>query len=164
MSTHDVPGARAENRDELAALCWAEHEDGSLILVESTEGDRAIFSVFDMSKDPPMEYRDAMPIDGFKTQFSWDRDKPNDPDNICWTWHDKTAFPWDRIIKEGIQDGSRFACAQHPMTAAEKIKQSMELRGRPVIKDELKSRRDRLGKVGRIIIDALQAVIEECDP
>lgn len=32
MSTNDVPGAKTENRDVLAMGCWAEHEDGSLIL------------------------------------------------------------------------------------------------------------------------------------
>jgi hypothetical protein len=27
MSTHDVPGAKAENHDVLAMGCWAEHAD-----------------------------------------------------------------------------------------------------------------------------------------
>ena len=58
MSTNDVPGADPRNSDELATGCWAEHEDGSLIFVESTEVNRVIYSVFDMSRTPPLEYRD----------------------------------------------------------------------------------------------------------
>jgi len=33
MSTNDVPGAKAANNDALAMGCWAEHADGSLILM-----------------------------------------------------------------------------------------------------------------------------------
>ena len=36
MSTNDVPGAKAANGDELAALNWAEHDDGSYIFVLGT--------------------------------------------------------------------------------------------------------------------------------
>jgi hypothetical protein len=53
MSTNDVPGARAENHDQLAIGCWAEHDDGSLVLVESTEAGRVIFSVFDLALQLP---------------------------------------------------------------------------------------------------------------
>lgn len=35
-----------------------------------------VYSIFDMSQDPPVEYRDAMPEAGSKDQFSW----PNDED------------------------------------------------------------------------------------
>src|SRR5437762_12981828 len=103
MSTRDVPGYRAENHDELAMGCWAEHEDGSMIFVESTEGGRVIYSIFDMEKQPITEYRDAMAEGAFKRQFSYDG--KSDP----WTWHDKTPFPWDRIIKAGSRDGARIA-------------------------------------------------------
>jgi len=77
MSTNDVPGYNPANADTLKALCWAEHKDGSLILVESTENGRVIFSMFDISgkdKNPPtsiIEFRDAMPEKGFKQTFSW---------------------------------------------------------------------------------------------
>jgi hypothetical protein len=120
MSTNDVPGAKAENHDELAMGSWAEHDDGSLILVESTEGNRVIYSIFDMAKEPPIEYRDSMPEVSFKKTFSWDGN------NIKWTWHDKTPFPWDRIIKDGVKDGSRLPSAQHSLNAAERIMESRE--------------------------------------
>ena len=50
MSTNDVPGANPANRDELAMGAWAEHADGSLIFVESTEGGTCIYEVFDLSE------------------------------------------------------------------------------------------------------------------
>lgn len=125
MSTNDVPGANPSNQDELAMGCWAEHSDGSLILVESTEGNRVIYSIFDMAKDPPIEYRDAMPVASFNSTFSWAPAGKRSL-NEKWTWHDKTAFPWDRIIKDGFKDGSRSAAAQHTLNAAERIMESRE--------------------------------------
>lgn len=38
MSTNDVPGANPVNKDILAAGCWAEHADGSLLFVKGNEG------------------------------------------------------------------------------------------------------------------------------
>lgn len=125
MSTNDVPGANPNNNDELAMGCWAEHDDGSLILVESTEDSRVIYSIFDMAKDPPIEYRDAMPAVSFKVTFSWDRHGKKTI-NEKWTWHDKTPFPWDRIIKDGHKDGSRLPSAGHTLNAAERIMESRE--------------------------------------
>jgi hypothetical protein len=103
MSTNDVPGANPRNGDELAMGCWAEHDDGSLILVESTEASRIIYSIFDMAKEPPIEYRDAMPEVSFKKTFSWDPKSANEK----WARHDKTPFPWEKIIDSGIKDGER---------------------------------------------------------
>jgi len=165
MATTDVPGARAVNRDELSMGCWAEHEDGSLIFVESTEGGRVIYSVFDMSKKPPLEYRDAMPEKGFKDHFSWDpKGKLNDDDNIKWKWHDKSPMPWDRIIEAGIPDGVRHACASHLLSAAERVSKSRDLVGKPVDEKTLVDMTDKIGKFGRAsraIIDGLQKAITE---
>lgn len=130
MSTNDVPGANPDNDDELGMGCWAEHDDGSLIFVESTEGDRVIYSMFDMAKTPPIEYRDAMAQPTFEKTFSYG----NDLDEV-WTWHDKTAFPWDRIIKAGIPDGTRHAFARHTQAAAERVADSLKLRGEEVSRD-----------------------------
>lgn len=126
MSTNDVPGANPKNADELAMGCWAEHEDGSLIFVEGTEGGRVIFSIFDVAEDPPVEYRDAMAEQAFKKQFSWD---PKDPQSVKWTWHDKTPFPWDRIIQSGSSPGTRYASAEDQLSAAERVARSRNLRG-----------------------------------
>jgi hypothetical protein len=124
MSTHDVPGYKAENNDKLATGSWAEHDDGSLIFVESTEANRVVYSMFDMAKLPPVEYRSAMPQVTFEKTFSFG----NDLDEV-WTWHDKTPFPWDRVIKAGVSDGVKPAFAEHTMTAAERVAESLRLRG-----------------------------------
>ncbi len=133
MSTNDVPGANPSNNDELAMGCWAEHDDGSLMFVESTEGARVIYSMFDMVKSPPIEYRDAIPESSFKKTFSW---KPGGGGSTeKWTWHDKTPFPWDRVIKAGASDGGRLAFAEHTMSAAERVAESLKLRGAAVSRD-----------------------------
>ena len=164
MSTNDVPGFDPKNNDELAALCWAEHEDGSLIFVESTEAARVVYSMFDMRMNPPIEYRDAMPESGFKKSFSWDEgrddtwvdDDEDDDDGgktvpmTKWTWHDKTPFPWDRIIKAGITDGPRIAAAEHVKSAAERIAESIKARGEAVsaLRKAHRSGREIVGTIG----------------
>jgi hypothetical protein len=80
MSTHDVPGAVPAHQDKLAMGCWAEHEDGSLLFVESTEGGRVIYSIFNMAVTPPVEFRDAMPQKGFEDLFSI-----SSSDTMSWT-------------------------------------------------------------------------------
>jgi len=127
MSTYDVPGSNPSNNDELSLGCWAEHDDGSLIFVESTEGNRVVYSIFDMSKTPIIEYRDAMAESTFKKQFSWNK---NNKKQDKWLWHDKSAFPWDRVIKKGAQDGLRHASAADTLTAAERVAESLKLHAR----------------------------------
>lgn len=128
MATNEVPGFDPKNADELHMGCWAEHKDGSLIRVESTEGARVIFSIFDMSTEPPVEYRDAMPEDEFKERFSWDEDSDDDLANVKWTWHDKTPFPWDKLIADGAKPGPRHVSADHHLSEAAKIVASRERR------------------------------------
>lgn len=130
MSTNDVPGFRASNNDVLAMGCWAEHQDGSLIFVEGVENGRVIYSIFDAAHSPVIEYRDAMPEIEFKTSFSWKApSKVSKVPDIQWTWHDKTPFPWDRVIKKGAKDGQRLASAADQMTAAQKVAESLRVRG-----------------------------------
>lgn len=131
MSTNDVPGAKSNNNDELATGCWAEHEDGSLIFVEGTEGGRAVFTVFDMEQEPPIEYRDAMAEKAFKKQFSWKKGKKDK-----WTWHDKTPFPWDRIIDAGGRSGPGFTHADDLLNAAQRVAQSRKMKGTEVDPDD----------------------------
>jgi len=123
MSTNSVPGAKAVNNDVLAMGCWAEHNDGSMILVEGVEAGTVVYSVFDLAPDPPVEYRDAMPEKGFKTQYSW----PNAA-GIQWTWHDKTPFPWDRVMAS-FPAGQKHVSAEAQMTAAQRVAESLNLRG-----------------------------------
>lgn len=161
MSTNDVPGNDPKNRDELAMGCWAEHEDGSLIFCESTEDDRVIFSVFDLDKAPVVEYRDSMAVGAFKKAFSWN---PKKPETEKWTWHDKSPFPWDRVIKLGARDGARHASAEDHISAAERIRESRNTRGRPVDPREFEARMDKLGRKAKKIIEKIQSVISELRP
>lgn len=127
MSHHDVPGANAANGDELAMGCWAEHKDGSLVYVSSTEGGRVVFEMFDdLDKDPITAYRHAMTEREFKRAFSW---PPTGTSAVEWTWHDKTPFDWDRIIGKGLRPGMRYASADDQMSAAERVARSMDVRG-----------------------------------
>lgn len=129
MSTHDVPGANSANQDRLAMGAWAEHEDGSLIVVEAVEAGSVVYSIFDVAQSPPVEYRDAMPEDGFEDQFTWkatgkgSKSKTNEK----WTWHDKTPFPWDRVMRD-FPAGVRTVSAAEEMSAARRVAESLQLR------------------------------------
>lgn len=124
MSTHDVPGANPKNQDVLAAGCWAEHDDGSLIFVEGNEGGTVVFSMFDLAVQLPVEYRKAMHEQAFKDMFSW---KPSDPDSEQWTWHDKTAFPWERVMAD-FPEGAKPVSADDQISAARRVAESLEAR------------------------------------
>jgi len=163
MSTNDVPGAKASNNDELAMGCWAEHDDGSLIFVESTEGGRVIYSVFDITKTPPVEFRDSMPQEGFEAHFSWD--PKGKKDQIKWTWHDKTPFPWNRVIKEGVPDGVRHACAHDLLTSAERVAKSRDLIGHKVDEKDIETRipKTMIGKIGSALIEGIQCAVNKLE-
>jgi len=165
MATHDVPGARAANHDELAMGCWAEHEDGTLIFVENTENDRVVYQIFELSQDPPLEYRDMMPIKGFKEKFSWD---PSKPKNDKLKWHDKSPFPWERVIKEGARPGARYPSAEHILTMAERIAESRGLSGESLKPEKYEHKTDRVfevvGAAGEAIIDVIQNAVKKLKP
>lgn len=131
MSTLDVPGHKPENRDRLVMGCWAEHEDGSLIHVESVEGSTVVFSIFDLSGPEPVEYRHAMPEPGFKQQFSW----PN-KHGEKWTWHDKTPFPWQTRIMKTFPAGSKVPSAGQQLSAALRVAQSLGARAQTIVREE----------------------------
>lgn len=152
MSTNDVPGANPSNQDVLAMGCWAEHDDGSMILVESVEATRVVYSIFDVAQDPPVEYRDAMPEDGFKKRFSW----PNDS-AMKWTWHDKTPFPWTRVMQD-FPAGSRRVSAQDELNAAQRVAESLNLRAESV--RERQREHPTVQRAARTIIQGIHEAIE----
>lgn len=125
MSTDTVPGANPANLDVLAMGCWAEHKDGSLILVHSTEGNQVIYSVFELNKEPPLEYRDGMAQKDFEKFYSYD---PKKPQGDKWIWHDKTPFPWSKVV-QSIPPGSRPASAGGLISAADRVAQRLRLKG-----------------------------------
>ena len=159
MSTHDVPGYNEDNNDELHIGCWGEHEDGSLLLVEGMEGGKVIYSIFDLSADPPMEYRDAMPEDGFKEHFSWD-ERDDDDDAFKWLWKDKTTFPWDKVMAT-FKDGSRYPSALDQISAAQKVAKVMKIKGLKMSSDKFSHKMEVVGKKGKIIRDKIQRAIAE---
>lgn len=145
MATHEVPGSNPANNDELAMGCWAEHEDGSLLIVNSTEGGDVIYEMFDVSKDPPISYRDVMKESDFKSYFSWKSGdsgkgkkkklfKGLKPGQEKWLWHDKTAFPWDRVVDE--HSGQRYASAAGQLSAAERVAQAIGAEGKEIEKSQ----------------------------
>jgi len=156
MSTNDVPGAVAANNDELRMGCWAEHNDGSLLFVESTENNRVIFSMFDISEDPVTEFREMMVLDEFEEFFSYD---PSSADtDTKWTWHDKTPFPWDRVIKQGAKSGVKYASAADQMSAAVRVAKSLELKGQEFDKEKWEHLLDK--KVPKSMVKNIQSAIE----
>ena len=162
MSTRDVPGlkdkkGKSKNNDELAMGCWAEHEDGSMLFVESTEDGRVVYSVFDLTGPTVFEYRDTMRELGFKKAFSYHGVKDDDF-QTPWTWHDKTPFPWDAVIAAGGQDGARHASAEHIMSAAEKVAKHRNMHRRPFERVEPIA---KAGTVGRMILDKVKRAMSE---
>ena len=156
MSTNDVPGAKSTNNDSLHMGCWAEHNDGSLIFVEANEAGRVVYSIFDTAEYPIVEYRDAMIEKDFKSQFSWNGN------NIKWTWHDKTPFPWDRIIKQGAKSGMKYPTAYDQISAAAKVAESIKARGKPVDPTDYEHLAEN--KKSKSIITRLQRAIDEIRP
>jgi hypothetical protein len=154
MSTNAVPGAVAANADDLAMGAWAEHADGSLIFVEGVEAGSVIYCIFDLAVDPPVEYRDSMPQSGFETQFSW----PNDL-SVEWTWHDKTPFPWERVMGD-FRAGVGHSSASGQLSAAARVADSLSLRAGRVLDREYRDPSSTVTGVtiGRRLMNALEAL------
>ena len=159
MSTQDVPGHGSAKSDTLCMGVWGEHNDGSLLFVESTEGGRVIYSIFDMAHDPIVEYRDAMPEKGFKETFSFDSKNSKVDDG--WVFHDKTPFPWDNVMAAGAKDGVRYASAEDQLNAAQKVAESMKLRSRTFNQNNWEHLREQIGRKGRMIADKIQRAVDE---
>jgi hypothetical protein len=157
MSTQDVPGANQANADKLAAGCWAEHTDGSLIYVKGTENDMVIYEIYDVAVDPPVSYTDAMPRDGFMKQFSV---PPVGKSKIPWTWHDKTAFPWDRVMKDIKRPHPAVSRAKDMLSAAARVAESLKLRGRKIDEMDIGPRTEHSAKRGMAVLERIAAALE----
>jgi hypothetical protein len=106
----------------LGVNSWAEHKDGSLVRVDGLEGDSVIFSVIRVDAKPALEYRDAMALADFNKEFS-----PGNKLGLTWTWHDKTPFPWDRVMKV-VPSGTKAVSVQDTMSAAQRVGEDLQLR------------------------------------
>lgn len=158
MATHDVPGAVSANADKLDIGAWAEHKDGSLIFVKGMESGRVIFEVYNVAVTPPIKYASAMYEGAFKKEFSYGGKYNKKGD---YTWHDKTGFPWDRVMGE-FADGPGYTSAFDQLNAAEQLRHALDIHGgQRVSKEEVQSRtEDRRWRRVRGIVDKLQRAID----
>lgn len=129
MATQDVPGANPANADVLRAGCWAEHEDGSLLYVKGTENQQVIYELYDLAQDPPVYYQDAMREDAFKKAFSY---PPVGKSGEKWTWHDKSAMPWNRVMKTFDKPRPTHADVHDTLSAAARVAESLRLRAQEI--------------------------------
>lgn len=159
MSTDEVPGANPANRDMLAMGCWAEHEDGSLILVKGVEA-KVVYEIYDVAVQPPVSYTDAMNESDFKKQFSWQPKDGKTKDR--WTWHDKTPFPWSRVMA-AFADRPRpgYAAAEDQISAAARVAESLNLRGQRVREESIKHNTEEVRPRSHEIIDRMASALKD---
>lgn len=157
MATNDVPGAVAANKDVLAAGCWAEHADGSLLFVKGTENSQVVYELYDVVKVPTVYYQDAMREAAFKDAFSF---PPAGKSAEKWTWHDKTPFPWSRVMKTFDRPTPTHADVHDQLSAAARVAESLRLRAQNLSPDDVEPMTDRPAPKGRAIIDRLQRALD----
>ena len=159
MATHDVPGANPANRDLLHDRCWAEHTDGSLVLVEGVEGDKVIYQMFDTKNR--FRFMDATPTDAFKKLFSVPHTGVS---KVEWTWHDKTTFPWDRVMSVFQRPIPEPMDAEQQLTAAQQVAERLKLHAERLTEDMVRARTDEPARKGAAVLDkiadALTSVVE----
>lgn len=158
MSTPDVPGANPVNNDALGAGCWAEsaeRDDNSLIYVLGIENGKVIFLVYDLKDgQTPLFFHDSMHESDFKKYFSWDPKSPKKAGGK-WTWHDKTGFPWDRILAKEPPHGQSYVFARDQLSAAERVADYLKKRMREVDMDQIKHMSEQRGAPGQTTMEAI---------
>jgi hypothetical protein len=157
MSTQDVPGANPANADKLCSGCWAEHTDGSLIFVKGTENLQVVYELFDVAQQPPVYYQDAMREDAFKAAFSY---PPIGDSAEKWTWHDKTNFPWSRVMKTFDRPVPMHADVHDTLSAAARVAQSLCLRAQRLSHFPVAPAIESEAPKGRAIVDRIQSAID----
>lgn len=157
MATNDCPGANPANADVLAAGCWAEHADGSLLFVKGTEAQQIVYELYDLDQDPPVYYQDAMRDQPFKDSFSY---PPTGKSQEKWTWHDKTPFPWSRVMKTFDKPRPVHADVHDTLSAAARVAESLRLRAQQIPPSHFEHSADQPARKGRAIIDRIQKAIE----
>lgn len=157
MSTQDVPGANPANKDQLAAGCWAEHEDGSLLYVKGTEDNQVVYELHDVAQEPAVYYNDAMREEEFKKFFSF---PPIGTSDVEWKWHDKTPFPWKRVMKTFGKPRPQIADVQEELKAAARVAKSLGLRARNITEAELGGRTEQVRDKTRTIWERFQEAFD----
>lgn len=156
MSTKDVPGANAANVDVLATGAWAEHDDGSLLFVKGTEAGQVVYELYDVAGVTPVYYQDAMTEDAFKSAFSY---SPTGSSPEVWEWHDKTPFPWSRIMKIVGKPRPIQANVSDTLSAAARVAESLKLRAQKLTVSEIGPRTDEARIKGRSIGERIESAV-----
>ena len=156
MSTNDVPGANSANKDVLAAGSWAEHDDGSLLFVKGTENQQVVYELYDVAGDQPTYYQHAMLESDFKNFFSH---PPTGKSKELWTWHDKTPFPWNRVMKLVDKPQPIHANVIDTISAAARVAESLKLRAQKLKKDDVEPNVDQERPKNRSIIERIEDAI-----
>lgn len=157
MATSDVPGANPKNADKLATGCWAEHKDGSLLFVKGTEGGQVVYELYDVAQAPPVYYQDAMREDAFQKAFSA---PPFGSSSEDWTWHDKTAFPWSRVMKSFDKPVPVPADVHDTLSAAARVAESLRLKAQRVQEEAVGAQQEQVVRKGRGIAERIERAIE----
>lgn len=157
MATDDVPGANPANKDVLSAGCWAEHSDGSLLYVKGTENQQVVYELYDTLHAPPVHYQDAMREEAFKKQFSY---PPIGKSAEKWTWHDKTPFPWTRVMSALDRPMPQAADVVETLSAAARVAEVLRLRAHSTLKADVEGQQGSSATKGRAILDRLKDAFE----
>lgn len=152
MSIQDVPGANLVNKDVLTVGCWAEHQDGSLIFIKGTENNQIVYELHDTQTK--QYYPDAMRAFDFKTAFSF---PPTGKSAFKWTWHDKTPFPWARVMQSVGRPVPRHADVRDMLSAAAQVAESLKLRA---VKLEDEGQGEQLRSKGRNILERFEKAMD----
>lgn len=110
---------------------------------------------------------------------------PKGKSKIRWTWHDKTPFPWDRVIKAGVRPGPRRASAEDhlseaariaesmrdkglvdedtPLTAAQRVAQDLKMRGEALDEGRYSHRLDKVIRRARRMHERLGKALSDLD-
>ncbi len=153
MSTNDVPGANPVNKDYLDRGAWAEDKDQtSLVHVIGKEAGSVVFQLYDLDENPIIFYQNAMIESEFKDFFSV---PPVGTSEVEWTWHDKTDFPFDRVMKRFSSKASYHADVQEQMSAAKRINAKLKMKAQRLTEADVSAQMDQERGRGLAIIDAI---------
>ena len=157
MATQDVPGANPANGDVLAAGNWCEHQDSSLLFVKGTENDQVVYELYDMLKNPPVYYQDAMRTTAFKKAFSY---PPVGTSVEKWIWHNRQPFPWSKVMKTFDRPLPAHADVHDTLSAAARIAESLRLRAQKIDPEQTEHMTERtVPKGSKAIVERIQKAI-----
>lgn len=155
MATNSVPGADAKNLDKLDIGCWAEDDQKtSLIFVAGRETGRVVYQMYDLVDG--YFYNDAMLEADFKSRFSV---PPVGNSPHRWTWHDKTPFPWDRVMSRFQRPVPQFSDVEDQLSTAQKVAQALGLRGRKLTEEDVTPQVEQRRRRGYAIMDRIAEVV-----